>query len=304
MKVLYATDGSEAAFAAKNVLLKLFRRDKTKIRAVSVTHAWSLDPDHIAFQLDPISERRGDSHEIVDAAAAELVEAGFDVKTVVLEGAPGHELVKYAKSGFDLVLVGAGSHSWLGTRLLGSVSTYVLHEAPCSVAVAHEAITPDGRGRVLVGVDGSNISDETVRMMASGLDPDRCDIAVLSVVPYQTPPITPVLMGPVVTDRKTMERVDEQLVRQAEDHVHRAAAVFQEAGFHTTARVEHGGPATVLLEEAKQIDADAIAVGSRGLGPIRRALLGSVSDQIARHAGVALVGRFYLNPEFDHEEVE
>jgi len=36
---------------------------------------------------------------------------------------------------------------------------------------------------------------------------------------------------------------------------------------------------------------DLVAVGSRGLGPIARAILGSVSDQVVRHSPAALIGR-------------
>lgn len=89
MKILYATDGSQAAFDAKRALIKLFQRDGAKIKVVSVTHAWSFDPGHVVLELDPIAERRGDSHAIAGAAAAELNEAGFETSTMVLEGPPG-----------------------------------------------------------------------------------------------------------------------------------------------------------------------------------------------------------------------
>lgn len=299
MKVLYATDGSEAAFAAMKLLSKLFRREKATVQIVSVTHSWSLDPDHLILELDPIAERRGDSHKIVDAAADELKDAGFKVSTMVLEGVPGRQLVNHARSGFDLVIAGAGSHSWLGNRLLGSVSTYLLHEAPCSVLIVHEAPKAEGRGHVLVGVDGSNTSDETVSMLAQVLDPQLCDVELVSVVPYLVPAVAPVLMGPIATDQKSIDRAEAELARQAEIHVQKSAGVLREAGFRVQAVVERGGAATVLLERAMLTEADLIAVGSRGLGPIRRAFLGSVSDQIARHSHASLIGRFYMNHEFD-----
>lgn len=298
MKVLYATDGSEAAFAAKSLLTKLFRRDKTIIKVVSVTHSWSFDPGHIVLELDPIAERRGDSHRIVDAAAADLKDAGFEVSTAVLEGVPSLELVKLAKSGYDLVIVGAGSHSWLGNRLLGSVSTYLLHEAPCSVLIVHEAPMAEGHGHVLVGVDGSNTSDETMSMLTRVLDPSLCDVGLMSAVPYQLPVVAPVLVGPT-TDQKTLAPADAELLKQAETQVQKWAEAFRDAGFRTSTRVERGGAAPVLLEEAKQTDADLIAVGSRGLGPIRSTFLGSVSDQIARLSRSALIGRFDTDHEFE-----
>lgn len=45
-----------------------------------------------------------------------------------------------------------------------------------------------------------------------------------------------------------------------------------------------GRPADVIVELGRAIGADLIIVGSRGLGPIRRLVLGSVSDGIAHNA--------------------
>jgi len=301
MKVLYATDGSQSAFDAKSVLIKLFRRDGLRVSAATVTHSGSLDPGHVILELDPIAERRGDSHEIVAAAATELDAAGFTTSTVVLEGSPGRELVRMAGDRYSLVVLGAGSHSWLGNRLLGSVSTYVLHEAPCSVLLVHEATTGDVPGRVVVGVDGSNTSEETVRMLARVLDPKRCEVEVLSVVQYRVPAPAPALVGPALgaVDPEIASRVDADLVERSDGYVDAAAGTFRDAGFRTTTRVEHGGAATVLLDEARRSKSDLVAVGSRGLGPIRRAFLGSVSDQVARLAPATLVGRFWINEEDD-----
>lgn len=296
MKILYATDGSQAADRAKKVMTKLFRRDGVKVRVVSVTHSWSFDPDHVFLELDPIAERRGDSHEIVDSAAEELEEAGFETSTAVLEGHPGHELARLARAGYDLVVVGAGSHSWLDRRLLGSVSTYLLHEAPCSVMVVHDAPKNNDReGRVVVGADGSNTSDETVRMLGHLLDAEHCEIEVISVVPYQFPVVAPILAGSAGPEEKLLARAETEFVRQANGLVQSASEIFRERGFKTTMRVERGSATAVLLDEVRETKADLICVGSRGLGPIRRTLLGSVSDQVARLAPATLVGRFWIN---------
>ena len=45
-----------------------------------------------------------------------------------------------------------------------------------------------------------------------------------------------------------------------------------------------GRPADTMVDLARTIDADLIVIGSRGLGPLRRLVLGSVSDGIAHHA--------------------
>jgi nucleotide-binding universal stress UspA family protein len=52
------------------------------------------------------------------------------------------------------------------------------------------------------------------------------------------------------------------------------------AGIHLL----QGRPADTMVDLAGEIGADLIVAGSRGLGPLRRLVLGSVSDGIAHHA--------------------
>lgn len=292
MKVLYATDGLPGALAAGNSIVSMFRRDAVNITVVSVAHSGSLDPGHILLELDPKDERRDDSLELAQSAVAKLQQEGFNAESKVLEGHPGQELLKEATHGkYDLVVVGSGSHSWIGNHLLGSVSTLLLHDAPCSVLITHECLPHEGPSRVLLGVDGSETSDQTILTLTRVLDPARVTVEVLSVASVQLPAALPVLVGTPLLTQENVDRLDHESTSIAEGCAERARKTMEEAGFHVTARAEIGGATTVLLEEARQIGADLIAVGSRGLGPVRRVLLGSVSDQIARHGSAAFVGR-------------
>lgn len=55
-------------------------------------------------------------------------------------------------------------------------------------------------------------------------------------------------------------------------------------GTVTETHVRLGGPAQEIVNLAEKLDAGLIVVGSRGLGGVRRALMGSVSDSVVRHA--------------------
>jgi nucleotide-binding universal stress UspA family protein len=57
-------------------------------------------------------------------------------------------------------------------------------------------------------------------------------------------------------------------------------ADIEVAGIHT--RV--GFPDVEIVGPAGKLSAGPIVVDSRGLGPLRRALMGSVSDSVVRHA--------------------
>ena len=50
------------------------------------------------------------------------------------------------------------------------------------------------------------------------------------------------------------------------------------------AHLEFGRPDTAIVEMAEELGAGLIVMGSRGLGGVRRALLGSISDSVVRHA--------------------
>jgi nucleotide-binding universal stress UspA family protein len=54
-------------------------------------------------------------------------------------GEPGKQICHAAKSwGADLIIIGRRGHRGISEILLGSVSNYVLHHAPCSVLVIQE----------------------------------------------------------------------------------------------------------------------------------------------------------------------
>lgn len=50
-----------------------------------------------------------------------------------------------------------------------------------------------------------------------------------------------------------------------------------------------GSPAREILAVAREIGAGLIVVGSRGLGPVRRTMLGSVSESVVHHATVPVL---------------
>ncbi len=55
-------------------------------------------------------------------------------------------------------------------------------------------------------------------------------------------------------------------------------------GIQATAESEEGRPSEVIVAVAERIDADLIAMGTRGLTGVRHVLLGSVAERTLRHA--------------------
>jgi nucleotide-binding universal stress UspA family protein len=55
------------------------------------------------------------------------------------------------------------------------------------------------------------------------------------------------------------------------------------------AHLRMGTPAAEIVDLAEELEVGLVVVGSRGLGGIRRALMGSVSDSVVRHAHCAVL---------------
>ncbi|HKE74277.1 MAG TPA: universal stress protein [Acidimicrobiales bacterium] len=187
-----------------------------------------------------------------------------------------------AAEGADLLVVGARGLGGLRGLLLGSVSQECLHHASGPIAVVRGA-GAEGReptGRVVVGVDGSGPSASALRW-ALAYAAARAG-TVEAVHAWELP----LIYGPAVAyDIEAVERAAHRLVDAA---VADATAGRPDlAGVAVTPTVLAGGPASSLLESAK--DADAIVVGRRGLGGFGRLLLGSVSEHVVRHAETTVV---------------
>jgi nucleotide-binding universal stress UspA family protein len=289
MKILFATDGSEASGAAAKLLMASAKQSDSEITVLSVADNVPMFPETYVLAPELADKVRDASQAVVDRTVAEFEEKGFTVQGEVMEGLPGRSIVERAHEGaFDLVVVGAGSHSWLGHLLLGSVSTCVLHNSPVSVLVVHEPPSAEGKLRVLVATDGSGAAGVAVSDFASLVVPSRCEVTVVSVakIPYTMAggyPFPPMVGFDPSFIADSTEKAKEKAERMGE--------VLRREGFQTETVATDGSPHHLILQEADKGGFDLVVVGSRGHGPVLRGILGSVSDAAARHAHATLVGR-------------
>jgi len=79
--------------------------------------------------------------------------------------------------------------------------------------------------------------------------------------------------------RRELEQQGRRLLNGQVKKIEGAGGTVAEAHHRIGSRPEHH---IILL--AEEIDAGMIAVGSRGHGPVKRMLMGSVSESVVRHA--------------------
>jgi nucleotide-binding universal stress UspA family protein len=95
------------------------------------------------------------------------VQAFHDNELHLREGPPIRRLLdELSAERATLVAVGSHGHSRAAGIVLGSVATAMLHEAPCSVLIAHPTARTDipGDGELVVGYDGSGGARRTLEV--------------------------------------------------------------------------------------------------------------------------------------------
>ena len=136
--------------------------------------------------------------------------------------------------------------------------------------------------KILLPVDGSAVSLEAVRFAMRLADGGLRISVVLANV--QEPASLYELL--VAHDPNVIEQVS------AEAGVHilaPAEALLIEAGIAYEREVAAGDPAHTLVDILERYGCDLVVMGASGVGPLRSALLGSVSNEVLHAAGVPVV---------------
>jgi nucleotide-binding universal stress UspA family protein len=135
--------------------------------------------------------------------------------------------------------------------------------------------------KILVGVDDSRFSADLARAVVHQFRPKDTEVRVLHV-------LQPVALSdpPEMAAGYTPELESEE--KPAHDLVESVAKELRSAEFTTDTAVETGDVQESIIDAAAAWQADLIVVGSHGQKGLRRFLLGSVAEFVARHAGCSV----------------
>jgi nucleotide-binding universal stress UspA family protein len=199
----------------------------------------------------------------------------------VAEVAPGtstaqglHQLAEEVDPG--LVVVGSSHRGRLGQVLAGNVALRLLNglDRPLAVAPASYGERDAQLRTIGVGFDGSPESHaalEEAGRLAQGSD---TEVEIVGVAPPHAD-LTPHPWAFAWGAGAVRDDLDERLRGRLE-----SAAGALPHGIRHSAQLHTGVPAVVLLDAAHSLD--LLVLGSRGYGPARRVLLGSVSSRVVR----------------------
>jgi nucleotide-binding universal stress UspA family protein len=133
--------------------------------------------------------------------------------------------------------------------------------------------------RILLATDGSEEAELAALGAVDLADATDSELHVVHVG------VVPIFLksypGTLGYERRLYEQIEEisrELLRKQSWRVKAAGGTV--AGTH----LRMGAVDLEIVALAEELQADLIVMGSRGLGGVRRALMGSVSDSVVRHA--------------------
>lgn len=282
-RIVIATDFSEPAAAAAEWAALYFAPD-AQLRLIHVidpgdSRRPSVDPARTGVSVDGEWSRA--SHRLHELAAA------FGTERCSVEvriGRPADEIVLASHQYHaDMVVVGRHARRAGLRGLLGSTAEELVRRSAAPVLLAAEPIRAAPR-KLLVAVNDSHVAPWVVqwaRFLMERFDAEATAVHVIGAAVF-----TSVLAegGEGAESQTTaMDTAGVEHAHGADDWLARLCGQDAERR-PLSADVIFGDPAEEIVRAAERMDADAIIMGSRGLGKLGSALLGSVAGAVLRRA--------------------
>ena len=292
VNVLLAVDGSRYSEAAIGLARALRMGKKADVTTLIVI------PEHVflgGHTLDDLLGRSGvrkvqmkkaeeeKASKLLAKLSKPFAAPGAKVRTMIRRGRPADEIIKTCRAiPADLVVVGSKGTGDNPEFLLGSVAHKVIKYAPCSVLVAKRET--EAINRVLVPLDGSKYSDETVQFLLRIPLPPHAEVLLMVVLQS----FVATLVKAYTLDPERDRQIVAELRKAEEDAAERVLAEARSQllknGHRVSPILARGDPSQEILREATQQHVDLVALGAKGLTGVRGFLLGSVAQRVSRYA--------------------
>lgn len=278
-KILVPLDGSANSEKVLGSIAGLARELKAALVLLAVTAAGKdRTEQHFAGKAGLSAEK------YLDDTGVKLSQHGLAVSAVVEPGAPADVILKVARGeGADLVAMATHRQSAIARNVLGSVTDRVLRNAKLPVlainpaGTAESPDTPWNPSTIIVPLDGSDLAEESVPTaieLAKG-----CDAELIFVQAIHVPSFA--VTGPGGETYGTDYGIAAQ-EDSAREYLAQFIEMAESAGLRARGHVTVGNVAARIIEDSRKEKDAIIVISSHGRGGFKRAVLGSVADQIVR----------------------
>ena len=231
-------------------------------------------PEVVRLQQEAKREAREMIKAAIDRAAPDVEKADIFVEI----GASAAALIKHCETfAPDLIVVRSHQRQSILAKLIGSTADRVIRGASAPVLIVKRPVKEPYQ-RALLATDGREGGAEALNYLANLL-PD----AALHIMQVVT--ILPQLKQSLISAGVGQAAIDSHraaLIRRAKENLKKLANGV--TGRAVTTRIATGGPGNALTNATRSPKTDLITVGPGRSSLLRRALIGSVTQQVIRDA--------------------
>jgi nucleotide-binding universal stress UspA family protein len=244
---------------------------------LAVAHIYPLDPmaDRLVLGAPGANPLREEAKAIVERAIAGIAP---DARTIV---APARSVaaglhLQAAGERAELIVVGSSHRGAIGRAAIGTQSTRIVQGAPCAVAIAPRGLAEAGLALrdIAVAVDGSDEAADALDFARRLAERTSAQLRLVTVQP------------PLLADWGRYRYVpahagDDAYARKEAERTLAVARPDEKT------EIRSGAVAGALIDVSSEVD--LLVMGSRSYGPVRRLLLGGVSDLVVRASDCPVV---------------
>lgn len=261
-KILVPVDKSDSSLMSQETAALIAKKTHASVTVLHVVPRVSYaEPQTAALILSGLDQ---EGQRIVGEARGLFMEEKVDVKAEVLHEEDVAEAILEFSDDFDLIVMGARGENEKGLNALGSVTKKIIMHASCPTMIVKKVST---LSNMLVCVDGSDHAMKALNYALSLAQKMGSRMTLLNVqeprLHKASPDVAMELGGRVLIE--SLDAVEKWKLTAER-------------------RLEFGVPSDVIVDVAEKGNHDLIVLGSRGLGAVKRFLLGSVSDDVSYKA--------------------
>lgn len=285
-EILIPTDGSEGATAALARALDLARVTEARVHVLSVVDTANEPRGASETELTELRDRAAArSREAVEDIRDRAVAADLAVESEVREGSPYRAILNYVSArDVDLVVMGTHGAADSERTRLGSTTQRVitLSDVPVlSVRLSPAAAMESGYGmydHVVIPTDGSDVAERAADRALEIAERYGADVHVVYVVDSTTYDLSDAPRSIVGLLKEGGQQAIDAIAAEARDR-----------NLPVTSDLLRGRPEAEIQAYATGVDADLIALGTRGRAAASDQLLGSTTARLVRQSEIPLL---------------
>jgi len=293
MIILLATDGSEYSHKAAQFLMNLDLSENDKIIINHIISDVPFRDDQPSYSESLKRIKQEIAPKIIESCMKNLGSINAKISTVVSDGFPDRGITINAEdSKADLIVMGSKGLKGFKSFLIGSVTRGVAISSTKPVLVIKP---PQGKKlgnlKILLATDGSDYALDVGKFLSGMPFQGNTDIYIMNVI--QSGLDIPERLHIDIDEniKKVATEIRAVETRKSESIIEHVRTSLGNKFTNIKGVTKDGDPAVEILDTAKTLGIDIIAVGSKGMRGIK-GMLGSVSRYVLGHAECSvLIGK-------------